>query len=132
MHTPATPAELDAFIIDYDLTIQDADKPLLLRLSQDFMETLRFCSDVDAGIYVKAQCFLIKAISEGFSPDGIAEDKILVEKGLGRSAIVKKWKIDKSLSGTDSMTAIKRLPMVYNLLSPYLCSSDVNTYELVR
>ena len=129
--TTATTAELDSFIVDYNIeTIDDAAKPSLLKLSFAFLGTVKFCSDVDTGVFVQAQCFVIKAISEGFSPSGVVDSKTLVGKGLGRSAIVKKWEVNKDLVGTDSISMIKTIPMAYNLLKQFMCNSGGGDFNI--
>ena len=119
----ATDAEFEAFLTERALTISDTETALVVK-SFDFVETLSFCSEVDAETLVKAQCFIAYAMSAnggGFSPSAIAETKNLIEKGLGSGAIVKKWEVNEDLNGSDPLSLLKTVPAAYGLLKNSLC-----------
>ena len=121
----ATDAEFTAFLTERNLTIADTETALVVK-SFDFVETLSFCSEPDADVLVKAQCFIAYAMSAnggGFNPSAIAESRTLIEKGLGSGAIVKKWSENAELIGTDPKTLLKTVPSAYGLLKGYLCSN---------
>ena len=120
----ATVAEFETFLSERGLTVA-GDKSVLVVRSFDFLETIEFCSEPDADVVVKAQCFIALAMDSnggGFSPTSVAEKTNLIEKGLGSGAIVKKWQINSDLVGTDPKSLLKTVPAAYGLLKPSLCS----------
>ncbi len=117
----ATETELDTFLDKYGFAVAD-DKSILLARSFVFLSTLKFCIEPPTDIVIEAQGFLVNAISNGgVDLFGAAEDKVLTKKGLGRSAIVKEWEINSLTSGSDNLSRLNKIPMVQNLLAPYLC-----------
>lgn len=99
----------------------------LLAMSFAFTRTLPFCSDqeVNADVLVEAQCFIAYSISAaggGFSPNAVADARIKVEEGLGRTALVDKWKVNEQLIGTEPIDLLKKLPLAYGLLKGFLCT----------
>ena len=116
----ATEIELDTFLGVYGFAVA-GDKQVLLARSIAFLNTLEFCKEPDHKLFKDAQGFLVTAIENGLDLFATADSKTLVERGLGRNAIVKKWQVDETLSGTDSLSKLKAIPQVYNMLAPYLC-----------
>ena len=100
------------------------DKSNLLANSYSFLKTLSFCPEPEQTIFAEAQYFLVRSLDDGADLFGTVENKVLVEKGLGKGSIVKKWKENEALSGTESISKLKTFPMSYNLLKPYLCNDS--------
>jgi len=132
--TPSTLAQFDQFLTDFGYTVAE-NKDVLLKRSFSFLSTVKLCKPVPDEIIVQAHNYIAYSMSAeggGFNPFGVAEEKMLTKKGLGRGAIVKEWDVDKSLSGSDSISKIKRLGVVYELLKDYLCGSNNSIIELIR
>lgn len=133
--TAATSEQFDTFLTDYGYTVAAEDKSRLLALSLAFLGTIDLCQEGETHV---AQCFIAYAMSAaggGFNPAAVADDKTLVAKGLGRNAISKEWQVNDSLTGTDPVTLLKRVPMAYGLLRPLLCSgadSGISNFEVYR
>ena len=133
--TAATSEQFDAFLTTYGYTVEVGEKARLLALSLSFLSTIELCADGETD---QAQCFIAYAMSAkggGFNPVAVADDKTLTKKGIGRSAVLKEWEVNDDLSGTDSLSMLKRIPMAYGLLKPLLCvgsSGDAANFELVR
>ena len=135
--TSATLPELETFLSDFNITIDNAEKPSLLKLSFVFLRTIKFCGVVDAEAFVQAQCFIIKAIAiDGIRLDGVTDVGVLTRKSVGAGSVKssKTFEFNKELSGADSLSVIKRIPMSYNLLKPYICNSGggVRSFSLAR
>lgn len=131
--TAARSEEFETFLSQngYELGSDDVAAVLLHR-SFRFISTLSFCVE---GSTLEGQCHLAYAMRSGgqFSPDAIAEDKALVKKGIGRNAITKEWQVNDELSGTDSLTMLKKVPMAYAELKHLLCDElGVQNFDLVR
>jgi|GEM_PF-3641415 len=131
--TAATSEQFDTFLTTYGYTVDDDDdKARLLALSLSFLSTIELCVE---GATDQAQCFIAYAMSAnggGFNPAAVSDDKTLTKKGVGRSAIVKEWEVNDELSGTDTLSMLKRIPMAYALLKPLLCAGDSGVVELAR
>lgn len=130
--TAATPEQFDEFLTEYGYTVPDGDKSRLLALSLSFLGTLDMCAEGETHV---AQCFIAYAMRDGggFDPVAVADDKTLIAKGLGRNAIAKEWQVNDSLTGTEPLTLLKRVPMAYGLLRPLLCSTGgIGNIELMR
>ena len=117
----ATESEFDAWLAlrNYSIVVA-ADKPFLLQLAFDYMGTLAFCQGTAEDL-ITGQLFLAYALANGFDPVSPVDGKSLIEKGLGRSAIVKKWSINALTAGTDSVSMLRKSPMAFNQLMQYLC-----------
>jgi len=133
-----TDAEFVAWL-DVNQFVFDGDIESTLRQSFVFLSALSWCDSQEAAYTVKesfkqAQMFLSYHIANGsFNPFTAVDPKFLKKKGLGRSAILKEWDVDKTYTGASPETLIKRLPMVYALLKNDLCGGDgVGNIELVR
>lgn len=135
--TAATPEQFDTFLSTYGYTVEDGDKSRLLALSLSFLNTIDLTGD---GETYEAQCFIAYAMSPaggGFNPATLSDNKTLTKKGLGRSAVVKEWEVNSELSGSDSVSLLKRIPMAYGLLKPMLsqaaiASGGIGTFEVSR
>ena len=123
----ATPLDLTDYLTPRELSIGAETPETLLINSLDFIGTLSFCEEVPDDVLIKAQCALAYAMSitgGGFNPNGIVDGRILIEEGLGRSAIIDKYTLDDGLVGNDSLTQLKRVGVIYGMLKPYLCKEE--------
>jgi len=85
--------------------------------------------------FAQAQCYLINCLSKQGGDVDLnkgADAKQLTEKNLGRTAIAKKWSFDKTLARTDPVSMLKRCPMAYNLLKPFLASVYLDEFNIQR
>ena len=120
----ATADEFDAFLTTFKYDLID-DREKLLALSFAFIGSLPFCDGVvQTPQITQAQLFIAYAMSEeggSFNPAVMADNRTLIKENLGRSAIVEEFKVNDELMGTDPFTLLKRIPMAYGLLAPFLC-----------
>lgn len=132
--TAATGEQFDTFLTGRGRTVAEDHAVLLVR-SLDFLSTIELCQEGETHL---AQCHIAWAMSEegdGFNPAAVFDEKTLTKKGLGRNAIVKEFVVNSELSGTDSISLLKRIPMAYGLLKPLLCQSadsSIVNFELSR
>ena len=118
----ATTTQFTDFLTKYGYSVAD-NEAVLLSLSFAFMSTLAFCDEPDADRAADAQCFIAYAMDGGgFNPAAVVDSRTLIEKGLGRGAIVKKWSENEKLSGTEPVNLLRQVPMAYGLLKDSLCS----------
>ena len=125
--TSATLPELEAFLSDFNFVIDDSLKQPLLKLSFVFLKTIKFCAVVETEVFVQAQCFIIKAIAiDGIKLDGVTDIGVLTGKSVGAGSVKssKTFELSKELSGADSISRLKRIPMSYNLLKQFMCASS--------
>lgn len=120
----ATDADFAEFLTKFGYSV-DAETHLL-PLAAAFISTLPFCDDavIDDAKIIEAQCFVAYSISAnggGFDPAALVAAKTLTKSGLGRGAIVDEWKVNESLMGTDPMSLLKSMPLVYGMLRSYMC-----------
>ena len=135
----ATVTEFDAWLTKFNYSVEPADKPFLLALANTFVKTVDFCSGTAEDL-IEGQLFLAYGMGNGFDPVSVTDGKDLVEKGIGRNAIVKRWEINAATAGTDAVPMLRRVPMAYNLLSPFICSASlvvadatgISNFEVVR
>ena len=131
----ATAEQFTAFLTKYGYTVTTDSAPFLA-LSHAFMRSLPFADvgKLDAATAVEAQCFIAYAMvpveegGGGFNPAAIAEAKTLTKKGLGRSAIVKEWKVNDLLSGNDPLSLLRSMAIPYGLLKDYLCVGTAGVF----
>lgn len=122
----ATTAQLDTYLSDRGYPAIATGKEELLIRSFDFMSFTSYCfesSETTEALakLVKAQCEIARMINNDFEVEALADDKMLTEKGLGRGAITKKWVRNRSLSGSDGLSKLKRIPAAYMILKPMMC-----------
>ncbi len=130
--TPATELEFTTFLAKYGYSVTE-DKEILLARSFAFLDSLPFCDDVDldADVVVEGQCFLAYAMStEGglFDPFAIADPKTLIEKGIGRNAVSKKWQVNDDLNDHTPISNLKTVPMAFGVLKNYMCYGTAGVY----
>lgn len=120
----ATQEQYTAFRAKYCYKIAAGDEALL-PLSFAFLSCLPFCEGVvQTEEITEAQMFIAFAMSSaggGFDPAAIVDEKILVTRELGREAIVREYELREGMTGTDSISLLRRMPVAYGLLSKHLC-----------
>ena len=120
----ATTTEFAAFLTQFGYSVAETHDPLI-ELSFVMLKTIPFydVDDVPVATVVQAQCFIAYAMSAeggGFDAAAIAEARELIEKGLGRGALRKKWQVDQSLNGTHPVHKLRLIPLAYGLLKDYI------------
>ncbi len=122
-----TVADFEQFLLKFGFEVLD-DKEVLLRKAFVFMQSLSWIAShrepysVDDN-FIIAQCYLAASVdsgSLGFDFNEFNAPKILTRKGIGSGAIAKTWEVNNETMGSDSLSILKRLPFVFNLLSPFL------------
>lgn len=129
----ATEQEFADFLLKYGFSAEESERPVLLAKSFAFLSSLSFCTE---GSTVEGQLFIAMALADGsFDPFAVSDGRVLIKEGLGRNAIMEEFAVANDLSGTDSISQLKRVPMAYNALAPLLCTSSVDgprNFELIR
>lgn len=122
--TPATTLEFEAYLSKYALEVAEDNSVLLKRSLKEF-NPLKLCNISDDE-YVNIHCSIAYEMSvEGGSwkPSGVLDNRIQTKKGVGRSAILKEWEVNKTLSDSSLISQFMRNPAVFALIEPFLCSN---------
>lgn len=132
-----TNADFETFLSDTCLQgVSETEYKQLLALSHSFLCSLPFCEDaeIDPAKLLQAQGFIAYAMSQaggGFNVVSSQSTSVaggrLIEKNLGRSALVKRYEYsdDSSSSGgsgSEPLDVLKAMSkLAYGLLSGYMC-----------
>lgn len=130
----ATTERYQQFIAKYGYT-HEGDVSPLLALSFAFLSALPFRegAELDDDTLAEAQCFIAYAMSTtggGFNPAAIAEAKTLTKKGIGKSEILKEWKVNELLIGNDPISLLRSMVIPYGLLNKYLCTGKAGVFVI--
>lgn len=131
-----TGAEFSTFLTDFCYQVDETEHKKILALSHSFLCSLPFCddADIDPVKLLQAQGFIAYAMSQaggGFNVVSSQSTSVaggrLIEKNLGRSALVKRYEYsdDSSSSSSNSSEPLEILKsmskLAYGLLSGYMC-----------
>lgn len=128
MLTSATEAEFTAFQATYGYTVKSDAAPLLA-LSFALLQSLPWCEgkDEDHASINLAQCFIAWSMSPeggGFNP--AAQVDSLVVKREKVSSLEQEFMFNPNLgSGSSAIDQVKKFPIAYGLLSPFICEGEV-------
>lgn len=131
-----TGAEFKTFLTDFCYQVDETEHKRILALSHSFLCSLPFCEDaeVDPDKLLQAQGLIAYALSTaggGFnivsSPSTASAGGRLIERSIGRNALVRKFEYsdDSSSSSSNSSEPLEILKamskLAYGLLSGYMC-----------